>query len=401
VSKVVFSFVSVLLLCLPSFSQESTEPNSPIHDAAATGDLDGLKQAINSGAGIDSSKDETRKTPLMLACKGGHVEVVQYLLGAGASLYYQDKDGNYPLHYAAMCADPAVINLILEWQGNVTLANLEGKTATDVARELGNEAVVSALSKVGTYSDSQSYDLMSLAETIITDPNRIMEDLKNNPDVAAKLAQAQKTLRQEESTWMSRRLSNPSRLARAVLTQVTKEFTVVVELSDASDANNVKTAMAQIAEDWKTRYDFVGKKLREQMRTSPSGSTTSTTRRASRRRPVPSSTPQTTGPDPEEEAERALEQAMSSWLQNTSDNRETLCGEVKTDYLNDMMTVREIAKEGEKEKVMLAIDALMLTRSTSLDNNVMLIAERKQRDAERNTGFDNTGGASRGTRRRR
>jgi hypothetical protein len=402
VRKIVFSLISVLLLSLWAYSQESTEPKSPIHDAAATGDLAGLKQAINKGGGIDSSKDDNRVTPMMLACKGGHLEIVQYLLGAGASLYYQDKDGNYPLHYAAMHADPAVVNFLLEWQGNVTLINLEGKTAIDIARELGNEAVVSALSKVGTYGDGQPYDLISEAETIISDPNRILEDLKSNPDVAAKLAPVQKTLRQEESAWMSRRLTNPSRLARAVQTQVTKEFDVILELSDTSDANEVKTAMTQISENWNTRYDFVGKKLREQMRSDPSGSMSSSTRRtASRRRPTPNSTSQTGGPDPKEEAERALEQDMSSWLQTTSDNRETLCEEVKSDYLNDMMTVREIAKKGEKEKVMLAIDALMLVRSTSLDKNVLQITERKQRDAERNTGYGNTGDTSTGVRRRR
>lgn len=399
-----FSLISVLLVASTVWSQEATEPDFPLHDAAESGDLEGLKKALNSGKPVDASNGEPRATPLMLACKAGHVEVVQYLLGKGGSLYYQDKEGNYPLHYAAMCADPGALNLLLEWQGNIALANLEGKTASDIASELGHAAVVSALANVGTYNDSASFDPKSQAESIIADPNTILTDLKNSPDMAAKLAPVQKAMRQEESAWMSRRLTNPSRLARAVLIQTTKEFDLVISFSNTMDANDVAMAMTEVSADWKERFDFVGKKLREQMRSGSNSTTTTTTAsrgRASRRRSTttgPSATPE---PSPEDDAERALEQAMSSWLQSTSDNRENLCKEVKTDYLNDMMTVREVAQAGEVDKVILLIDALMLGRATSLDNNIERIAERKLQDSARNTGSENTDSTSTRSRRRR
>lgn len=397
--RALFSLISVLLVASTVWSQEATEPDFPLHDAAESGDLEGLKKALNSGNRVDASNGEPRATPLMLACKAGHVEVVKYLLGKGGSLYYQDKEGNYPLHYAAMCADPGALNLLLEWQGNTGLTNLAGKTASDIARELGNEAVVLALANVSTYSDSASFDPESQAESIIADPNKILTDLKNSPDMATKLAPVQKTMRQEESAWMSRRLTNPSRLARAVLIQTTKEFDLVISFSNSSDANDVAVAMTEVSADWKERFDFVGKKLREQMRSGSTTTTPPSRSRASRRRgPTtgPSAAPEAS---PEDEADRELEQAMSSWLQSTSDNRENLCKEVKTDYLNDMMTVREVAQEGEKEKVTLLIDALMLARATSLDNNIERIAERKLQDSGRSTGVEDTDSTS--TRRRR
>ncbi len=400
-SRALFSLITVLLVGSALWSQETTEPQFPLHDAAEKGDLEGLQKAINSGKPVDSSKGETRTTPLMLACKAGHVEVVRYLLGKGASLYYQDRNGNYPLHYAAMCADPGTINLLLEWQGNVTLANLEGKTASDIASELGNEAVVSALTTVNTYTDSAVLNPLSQAETILADPNKILADLKNSPDVAVKLAPVQKTMRQEESSWMSRRLSNLSRLARAVSIQTAKEFDLVISFSNAEDANDVALAMAKVSDDWETRFDFVGKKLREEMRSGSNTTTTASRGRASRRRGSTTGTSAAPEPAPEDDAERELEQAMSSWLQSTSDNREKLCEEVKTDYLNDMMTVREVAQEGDKDKVILLIDVLMLRRATSLNNNIERITDRKTQDAGRNTGFDSTDGTSTRSRRRR
>ena len=48
--------------------------------------------------------------------------------------------------------------------------------------------------------------------------------------------------------------------------QVNKEFFLVDEISKVTDTNDVSKVVKEITDDWKFRYDLVGKRIREQMR---------------------------------------------------------------------------------------------------------------------------------------
>mmetsp|Transcript_89520 Transcript_89520/g.255681 ORF Transcript_89520/g.255681 Transcript_89520/m.255681 type:complete len:146 (-) Transcript_89520:408-845(-) len=53
-------------------------------------------------------------TPLMLACKLGHVSVCEMLIEMGANCEKKDKSGWTPLHYAAYGGDIDTIDTILD-----------------------------------------------------------------------------------------------------------------------------------------------------------------------------------------------------------------------------------------------------------------------------------------------
>ena len=52
-------------------------------------------------------------TALTLSAKGGYVKVVKLLLGAGAQIDHQDKDGFTSLHWAAQNGHSDVIEELL------------------------------------------------------------------------------------------------------------------------------------------------------------------------------------------------------------------------------------------------------------------------------------------------
>lgn len=369
----------ILLILLPFTPLLGQDATFPLHEAAVKGDINAINDIVAAGTAIDQ-QNQDKVTPLMLACKEGQVSVISHLLSLGSSLYLTDPNGNTPLHFAAMCANSSAASTLLQWNADTNAINNDGQTPWDLANRLGHADTMFAL-EANAYNQLQPQDLFAQAEKIIADANSILTALKGNPGVALKLAPIQKSLKLEESAWMSRRQTNHSRLARAVSMQTSKEFALVIDIA-GPDANDVNDAVTAISSDWKERYDFVGKKLREQLRQSSAGP--GAMARPTRRRPT--TTPTTTSeygeiaPDPEQE----LQQSMSSWLTSGSDNRTELCAKVKQEYLKDMMSVRDIAKKNDHEAAILVIDALMLTRATTLDNLVIKIEDRRARDAERN-----------------
>lgn len=403
-----YSISSICLILTFSFIANAQDPPSstkPLHDAAEKGDLQQVKENIYSGRPVDEMDSEQR-TPLMLACKAGKVEVVQYLLSSDANVYRQDTNGNYPLHYGAMCSDVAIITSLLQWVSDTTLPNREGKTALDIAIELENQAVVDILSSFrSSHSYTQQRDYLAEAEAILADPNTILENLKKHPDLTETFAELEKSIRQEQSAWTSRRVTGMSRLPRALATQVTKEFGVVISIAKAADANDVTKAMSTISDDWNKRFDFVSKRMREKMREQMRGNNPAMARRQSRRRPLPTRQTEEYGyteqQSPEDAERQRMEQDMSSWVQSSAGNKGTLCEKVKTDYLNDMMSVREVADTSKVDKAKVAIDALMLKRVNFLDTMVVKIEEISLRESQRNMTPDGTStSGTRGRRRR-
>ena len=55
-------------------------PAAEIHDAAKSGNLAKVKILIEADPGLIAAKDESGRTPLHWACRGVHVEMVQYLV---------------------------------------------------------------------------------------------------------------------------------------------------------------------------------------------------------------------------------------------------------------------------------------------------------------------------------
>lgn len=65
------------------------EKNEELLEAADKGDLEGVKQALDSGANINT-KDKGGMSALSLAVRSGFIEVIKYLISKGIKITNSD-----------------------------------------------------------------------------------------------------------------------------------------------------------------------------------------------------------------------------------------------------------------------------------------------------------------------
>uniref|UniRef100_A0A0E0AYA7 Uncharacterized protein n=1 Tax=Oryza glumipatula TaxID=40148 RepID=A0A0E0AYA7_9ORYZ len=150
------------------------EDESIVHHTASVGDDEGLKKALDGGADKDEEDSEGRRAlhfacgygevrndkniSLRILCKTDcmyallvfrklHLKCAQVLLEAGAAVDALDKNKNTPLHYAAGYGMKGCVDLLLKNGAAVTLENMDGKTAIDVAKLNNQDEVLKLLEK--------------------------------------------------------------------------------------------------------------------------------------------------------------------------------------------------------------------------------------------------------------
>ena len=74
-------------------------PDISIWEAAATGNIEAVKQHLAAGTDVNA-KDDNGFPPLHLAADRGHTEVVELLITKGAEVNAQSDGGNTPLDWA-------------------------------------------------------------------------------------------------------------------------------------------------------------------------------------------------------------------------------------------------------------------------------------------------------------
>ena len=87
--------------------------------------------------------------PLREAAKGGHEEVVEALLKAGAQVEAKDKDGGTPLHWAAEKGHEKAVGVLLKAGADIEAKDKYGYTPLHLAAEKGHEKMVEVLLKAG------------------------------------------------------------------------------------------------------------------------------------------------------------------------------------------------------------------------------------------------------------
>lgn len=119
-------------------------------DAARAGDAPALSALLDAGESIDSL-DRYGQTALMLTAPYGHSAAARVLIQAGADLDHTAKYGLSALMLATINGHEEIARLLVEAGADQRLTGsgafgFAGKTALDLAKDLGRDAIAELLS---------------------------------------------------------------------------------------------------------------------------------------------------------------------------------------------------------------------------------------------------------------
>ncbi|XP_043519928.1 poly [ADP-ribose] polymerase tankyrase isoform X2 [Frieseomelitta varia] len=106
--------------------------STPLHFAAGYGRIEVVEFLLSAGASIQA-RDDGGLHPLHNACSFGHCDVVRLLLEAGANPNTRDNWNYTPLHEAAIKGKIDVCIALLQHGADANIRNTEGKTALELA----------------------------------------------------------------------------------------------------------------------------------------------------------------------------------------------------------------------------------------------------------------------------
>ena len=112
--------------------------------AAAQGDADTVRAALDAGAAVDI-RDDHRRTPLLLAALGDHVAAAEALVAAGADPNAQDDRHDSPWLVTGVTGSVAMMRVLLPAGPDLTVTNRFGGTSLIPASERGHVAYVRAV----------------------------------------------------------------------------------------------------------------------------------------------------------------------------------------------------------------------------------------------------------------
>ena len=150
-SRIPIFLLTILIIMGLAISAAAGE----IHTAAANGDLDQVKSLLAGDATLVSAEDQnaTRDLPLHSAAGAGHIEVVRYLVEAGAEVDAGDSDGSTPLHVAALRGHLICVEYLVEKGADVAYQDRNGAWSLSFAVAGGNEEVTARLIEFGAPLD--------------------------------------------------------------------------------------------------------------------------------------------------------------------------------------------------------------------------------------------------------
>lgn len=133
-------FLFTALLCfLASTAQEKS-----VFDIARSGTLTEIQNLNKSNPDLINSLNESKTSPLILACYRGNIEVAKFLIENVKDINYNSDMGT-ALMAAAYKNQPELVKLLLVKNANPNLTDTNGTTALSLAVQFKNEQLVKLL----------------------------------------------------------------------------------------------------------------------------------------------------------------------------------------------------------------------------------------------------------------
>jgi len=132
--------IVLLVLCGQTKKSAAAAPDIDIWKAAASGNMEAIKQHLEAGTDVDVKEPAGGGTPLLVAAAFGQVEAAKLLIEKGANVNARSNDGATALHGAAFFCHTEIVKLLLGKGAVVDAENIRGETPLDaVAGEWSQE----------------------------------------------------------------------------------------------------------------------------------------------------------------------------------------------------------------------------------------------------------------------
>jgi len=165
---------------------------SPVADAARSGDLDEVRSLLRGGADVNAAQGDGMSA-LHWAAERGDMALMEVLLYAGAELEASTRIGHYrPLHIAARNGNLEVVIRLIEAGADInSVTDPSGSTPLHLAALSGNGSVVRELVNAGADIDSREAEWQQTPLIFAASWNRLeavvaLLELGADPNLAAK-----------------------------------------------------------------------------------------------------------------------------------------------------------------------------------------------------------------------
>uniref|UniRef100_A0A8D2CTD3 Ankyrin repeat domain 23 n=1 Tax=Sciurus vulgaris TaxID=55149 RepID=A0A8D2CTD3_SCIVU len=108
-----------------------------LHWACLKGHIQLVNKLLAAGATVDA-RDLLDRTPVFWACRGGHLDILKLLLNQGAQVNARDKIWSTPLHVAVRTGHSNCLEHLIECGAHVDAQDKEGDTALHEAVRHGH-----------------------------------------------------------------------------------------------------------------------------------------------------------------------------------------------------------------------------------------------------------------------
>ena len=116
---------------------DAKPPNAELLDAAAVGDADRVKTALQNGADIEA-RDDHERTALLLAATHDHIDVASVLIAHGADPNAIDDRHDTPWLVTGVTGSVAMLEVLLPANPDLTIRNRFGGVAVIPASHRGH-----------------------------------------------------------------------------------------------------------------------------------------------------------------------------------------------------------------------------------------------------------------------
>jgi ankyrin repeat protein len=149
--------LKILLRYHPDLLARDQNDQTPLHIAVWNNQLEATKLLLEAGTPVNVTRKD-RVIPLEIASYFGHTDIVKYLIEKGADVNWHVYDGNTPLHQAVRNGHVDVMRILVDSGADIEARREDGQTPLHVAAAAGRQWETNFLLSMGADPEAKMND---------------------------------------------------------------------------------------------------------------------------------------------------------------------------------------------------------------------------------------------------